>query len=163
MDKTEVTNAQFKKLLWDGYITTAEKIDWGWKKGLPENTQKPHDSLLEPSSLVFILNHRSICRTILNEVSKGTNWKNPWGPGSSIDGKENYPVVHISWNDAQAYLNGLVKDSQLRQNGNMHPEAELTILSILGNQIINAGLPKANTWMANFIKFKRQFWVSSSC
>ena len=37
------------------------------------------------------------------KFQKGANWKNPWGPGSSIDGKDDYPVVHISWNDAQAY------------------------------------------------------------
>ena len=35
--------------------------------------------------------------------SKGANWEKPWGPGSSIEGKDNYPVVHVSWIDAQAY------------------------------------------------------------
>ncbi|MBK8353028.1 MAG: SUMF1/EgtB/PvdO family nonheme iron enzyme [Saprospirales bacterium] len=34
---------------------------------------------------------------------EGANWKHPQGPNSSIEGKDNFPVVHISWYDAQAY------------------------------------------------------------
>jgi sulfatase modifying factor 1 len=34
---------------------------------------------------------------------KGANWRHPHGPGSNIRGKENYPVVHVSWLDAVAY------------------------------------------------------------
>ena len=38
-----------------GYITVAERaVDWNEiKSQLPENTPKPHDSVLEPGSLVF--------------------------------------------------------------------------------------------------------------
>jgi formylglycine-generating enzyme required for sulfatase activity len=34
---------------------------------------------------------------------KGADWKHPAGPQSSIDGKDNYPVVQIAWEDAVAY------------------------------------------------------------
>ena len=34
---------------------------------------------------------------------KGANWQHPLGPGSNLQGKENYPVVHIAWEDAMAY------------------------------------------------------------
>ena len=63
MDETEVTNADFKKFIEStGYLTTAErKIDWDdLKKYLPPNTPKPHDSLLAPSSLVFLSHKRKI-------------------------------------------------------------------------------------------------------
>jgi formylglycine-generating enzyme len=30
-------------------------------------------------------------------------WKQPEGPGSSITSRRNHPVVHVSWNDAEAY------------------------------------------------------------
>jgi len=33
----------------------------------------------------------------------GADWAHPEGPGSSIMGRENYPVVHVSWNDAAVY------------------------------------------------------------
>jgi formylglycine-generating enzyme required for sulfatase activity len=34
---------------------------------------------------------------------RGADWRRPEGPLSSIDGREDHPVVHVSWNDAQAY------------------------------------------------------------
>ena len=33
----------------------------------------------------------------------GANWRHPEGPGSTIDGKDDHPVVHVSWDDAVAY------------------------------------------------------------
>ena len=33
----------------------------------------------------------------------GANWRHPTGPGSSIAGKDNHPVVHIAYEDALAY------------------------------------------------------------
>ena len=56
IDATEVTNNQFQKFVNEtGYVTIAERqIDWNeMKKNLPINTPKPHDSLLQPGSLIF--------------------------------------------------------------------------------------------------------------
>jgi sulfatase modifying factor 1 len=33
----------------------------------------------------------------------GADWQHPEGPDSGVDARENYPVVHVSWNDAAAY------------------------------------------------------------
>lgn len=33
----------------------------------------------------------------------GAWWRAPEGPGSELDGREDHPVVHVSWNDAVAY------------------------------------------------------------
>jgi formylglycine-generating enzyme required for sulfatase activity len=33
----------------------------------------------------------------------GADWRHPEGPGSSIEHRADHPVVHVSWNDAQAY------------------------------------------------------------
>lgn len=34
---------------------------------------------------------------------EGAAWRAPEGPGSTLDGREDHPVVHVSWNDAVAY------------------------------------------------------------
>ncbi len=109
MDKYDVTNAEFRKFVEaTGYVTTAEKpVDWDeLKKQLPEDTPKPADSLLQPGSLVFAPPSVPVD---LNDMSNwwiwtpGANWKHPQGPNSSIDGKDNYPVTQVSWDDAAAY------------------------------------------------------------
>nr|WP_255749874.1 formylglycine-generating enzyme family protein [Gramella crocea] len=110
MDITEVTNANFKKFVDEtGYITLAERdIIWEEiKKQLPPNTSKPHDSILQPGSLTFKKTQKSVPN--LYDYSQwwnwkvGANWKHPKGPGSSIEGKEDHPVVHIALEDAKAY------------------------------------------------------------
>jgi formylglycine-generating enzyme required for sulfatase activity len=35
--------------------------------------------------------------------TNGADWKHPEGPKSNIDGKDDYPVVQVSWDDAVAY------------------------------------------------------------
>lgn len=110
MDEHEVTNAQFAEFVKEtGYVTVAErKIDWEeMKKQLPEGTPKPHDSILQPGSLVFKKTKSSVPN--LYDYSQwwewriGADWSHPSGPNSSIDGKENDPVVHIALEDALAY------------------------------------------------------------
>ena len=110
MDETEVTNAQFSRFIQaTNYITTAERpVDWELiKQQLPPGIPKPHDSLLLPGSLLFKKTKESVPN--LYDFSQwwrwtnGANWKQPEGKGSSIDGKDNHPVVHVSYEDAMAY------------------------------------------------------------
>ena len=110
MDITEVTNAQFAEFVnATGYITTAERdVDWSiLKEQLPSSAIKPHDSLLQAGSLCFKKAKTQLSN--LNDFTQwwqwtiGANWKHPKGKHSSIDGKQNYPVVHISHEDAMAY------------------------------------------------------------
>ena len=110
IDATEVTNKQFEKFVKaTNYITVAErKIDWEeMKKELPPNTPKPHDSILQPGSLVFNKNIDAV--VTMNTYFQwwtwkiGASWRHPSGPNSTIEGKDNYPVVHIAYEDALAY------------------------------------------------------------
>ncbi|MDB4225653.1 formylglycine-generating enzyme family protein [Algibacter sp.] len=110
IDVTEVTNKQYKAFVnATHYKTIAEhSINWDdLKMQFPEGTPKPHDSVLQPGSLVFNKNVNAVVN--MNNYQQwwtwkiGANWKHPEGPESSIQGKDNYPVVHIAFQDALAY------------------------------------------------------------
>lgn len=110
IDITEVTNKQYKDFVEaTGYITVAERpIDWEeMKQQLPEGTPKPADSVLQPGSLIFNKNLNIVAN--MNNYTQwwiwkiGANWKHPEGPNSTIDGKDDFPVVHIAYEDAVAY------------------------------------------------------------
>jgi formylglycine-generating enzyme required for sulfatase activity len=109
IDITEVTNAQFAKFVAaTGYTTTAEKdINWEeLKKQLPPETEKPDSETLKAASLVFVPTEGEVSLQDYSQWwswSHGADWKHPKGKDSDIVGKENYPVVHISWEDANAY------------------------------------------------------------
>ena len=109
MDISPVTNKEFKNFVKEtGYITTAERdVNWGeLARQLPPGTDKPHDSLLKAGSLIFSKTKKPI--TDFGDFSQwwkwkiGANWKKPRGD-NDISGKDNYPVVHISYEDALAY------------------------------------------------------------
>ena len=109
MDVTEVTNAEFRRFVEaTGYTTTAERpVDWEQlRKELPPGTPKPPDDRLVPGSLVFIPPVHPVsldAQTAWWRWVPGANWRHPEGPESTIDGKDDHPVVHVSWDDALAY------------------------------------------------------------
>ena len=101
MDKTDVTNAEFARFVAaTHYVTVAER-----KPSAADFPDAPAQKLV-PGSIVF--------RPPQNAVSlddpyqwwsyvPGANWRHPLGPGSSIKGREDYPVVQIAYEDAAAY------------------------------------------------------------
>jgi sulfatase modifying factor 1 len=109
MDETEVTNAQFARFVEaTGHVTTAErKPDWEEiRKQVPPGTPKPSDDMLVPGSLVFTPPSRPVSLSDMTAWwtwTPGADWRHPEGPGSSTEGREEHPVVQVSWDDAVAY------------------------------------------------------------
>jgi len=101
MDKTPITNAQFEKFAQaTGYKTVAER------KPDPKDFPGAKAEDLVPGCAVFTPTSQEV--PLDNPLAwwryvRGANWKNPEGPGSSIKGREDHPVVHIAWEDAAAY------------------------------------------------------------
>ena len=157
IDVTEVTNNQFQKFVDEtGYITIAEReIDWDeMKKSLPAGTPKPHDSILQPGSLIF----NDKLKKINNygdyfqwwKWQPGANWKAPKGPGSNIKNKGNYPVVHIAYEDAIAYCEWANRRLPTEAEWESAAQGNFTDAVFPWGDELASLNSNANTWQGNF-------------
>jgi formylglycine-generating enzyme len=101
MDETPVTNEQFDKFVRaTGYKTIAERPPD------PKDFPGADPKMLVPGSGVFIQPAQDV--PLNNQLQwwryvPGANWRHPEGPGSTIRGRADHPVVQIAWDDAMAY------------------------------------------------------------
>ncbi|MCL4507939.1 MAG: formylglycine-generating enzyme family protein [Chloroflexi bacterium] len=92
IDARAVTNAQFTEFVAaTGYRTEAERYGWSFVFHLfvGERARRQQVGVSGPAKWWLGI--------------KGASWRRPEGSGSTLRGRENHPVIHVSWNDAQAY------------------------------------------------------------
>src|SRR3954447_9731096 len=101
IDPLAVTNRDFAAFVADtGYVTVAERpLDPALYPGaLPE--------LLVPGGLVFDPPSGPVP---LDDVTRwwayvpGSSWRTPFGPRSSLAGRDDHPVVQVAFEDAEAF------------------------------------------------------------
>ena len=91
IDIHHVTNAEFEAFLQDtGYVTDAETYGWSFvfQNFVDDKTAKWAPRVQQTPWWVQVDDAR---------------WKWPEGRGSHVSNRQDHPVVHVSWNDAQAY------------------------------------------------------------
>jgi formylglycine-generating enzyme required for sulfatase activity len=101
MDTTVVTNAQFAAFVQaTGYVTVAER------KPRPEDFPGAPPENLVAGSVVFAPpSHPVPLESHFRwwTYEPGANWRHPLGPNSDLAGKDDHPVVHVAYEDAEAY------------------------------------------------------------
>jgi len=157
MDATPVTNAEFRKFVEaTDHVTTSEKPAdlTEIMKQLPPGTPEPDPEMLAPASVVFtppdhpvpVENHFQWWSYV-----KGASWRHPQGAGSSIDGKDDHPVVHVSWDDAMAYASWAGKRLATEAEWEFAARGGLDgMVNVWGNDPLTDEGGQANTWQGAF-------------
>jgi formylglycine-generating enzyme len=149
MDETPVTNAQFAAFVAaTGHVTVAEVAPD------PRDYPDMDPQMARAGSLVF---HKTAGPVDMVDASAwwqftfGACWKRPLGPGSSIEGIEDHPVVHVAYADAEAYARWAGKD--------LPTEAEFEFAArggiegkefAWGDELAPGGAMMANYWQGLF-------------
>ena len=149
MDRHEVTNLQFAEFVAaTNYVTLAERT--------PNAEDYPEipPELLTSGSVVFVKLSQAVeAASFTNwwHFTEGANWKHPLGPGSNIDGREHFPVIHIAYEDALAYANWkghrlpTEAEYEYASRGNLDGAKYAT-----GSTLTKNGTYIANTWQGLF-------------
>jgi sulfatase modifying factor 1 len=149
MDRHTVTNREFKRFVDEtGYVTLAEK------PADPKDYPGAKPEMLAPSSVMFrkaagpvdLSNHYNWWTYVA-----GADWKHPRGPGSALQGLWTHPVVHIAFEDAEAYAKWAGKDLPTEAEWEFAARGGLESAEFCwGNEFMPEGKAMANNWQGEF-------------
>lgn len=149
MDVTPVTVAAFADFVAaTGYLTVAQRpLDPRQYPGLPAE-------VLVPGSMVFRPADGPVDLTdMLNwwRYVPGADWAHPEGPGSTVAGRGDHPVVHLCWDDIAAYAAWAGKDLPTEAEWERAARGGLDGARYAwGDEFAPGGRLMANTWIGEF-------------
>jgi formylglycine-generating enzyme len=149
MDRTPVTNRQFREfVVATDYVTFAEIAPDA--KDYPGAL--PH--MLKPGSLVFTPPDRAVDLRDWAQwwrFTFGANWRHPTGKGSWIGGRDDHPVVHVAYRDAEAYAQWAGKTLPSEAEWEFAAQGGLENVEFAwGAEFTPDGRHMANTWQGAF-------------
>ncbi len=157
IDATEVTNADFRKFVdATGYVTTSEKAPTLEEimSQVPPGTPPPSADQLVAASLVFTPTKQAVPLNRYDlwwQWTAGASWKQPEGPDSNLDGRENHPVVHVSFDDAMAYAKWAGKSLPTEAQWEFAARGGLENKTFVwGDAPLSKEHPQTNIWQGEF-------------
>jgi formylglycine-generating enzyme len=148
MDRFPVTNARFRRFIEEtSYVTFAERTPPGIDRtGLLAD-------MMYPGSLVFVPPEMpmELRLPMWWQFLRGASWRHPFGPGSSIEGREDHPVVHVTCADAVAFARWEGKTLPSEAEWEFAARGGLSGAEYAwGDELMPGGCPMANTWQGEF-------------